>query len=299
MAQKETATIGLHYWQMDHACTILKEKGIIPIRDDVHHFLTIDWDVAQDAASLLIANGIYYYVPEVQKQKLKKNPALTSEESEEKELIIPRPGEHVLYKNGGCYELGKVKRVVPEENVAYVWYSEGETAARTPLETLMDLRNARTIFQTSLGGIEAQKMFDRTESYVIEGYDAKTDAREIICTAWSLDWAKELAEGIFKNHNAGNVVRSRISKEPFVYFIVCDKYGEEKAKYALEDPEKDRQVRIVIWKGDTERAYHVLESAGIQRWLDGTGKLLIYANDLGAAIEALARKGFEAEQYCG
>ena len=85
---KETATIGLHYWQMDYACTLLKGKGITPIRDDAHHHLTIDWDVAQDAAALLRANGIWYYVPEVPEIKLKKDPARPSREFTDEELSL-------------------------------------------------------------------------------------------------------------------------------------------------------------------------------------------------------------------
>ena len=40
-----------------------------------------------------------------------------------------KEGELIIYKNGDSYEIGKIKRLTPSG--AYVWYSEGETAAET------------------------------------------------------------------------------------------------------------------------------------------------------------------------
>ena len=57
--------------------------------------------------------------------------------------------EHVLYQNGDSFEIGRVKRLC--DDGAFVWYHEGETAAKTPYECLHPLVNRHCIVCTSLG----------------------------------------------------------------------------------------------------------------------------------------------------
>ena len=59
-------------------------------------------------------------------------------------------GEYVIYINGDSVELGKIKRVT--STGAYVYYSSGDTAAKTPYECLHKLVNGYTIKETTLGG---------------------------------------------------------------------------------------------------------------------------------------------------
>lgn len=59
-------------------------------------------------------------------------------------------GELVLYQNGTRFEIGKIKKVV--EDGAFVYYGNGETAAKTPFDCMRKLINAYTITNTSLGG---------------------------------------------------------------------------------------------------------------------------------------------------
>lgn len=61
-----------------------------------------------------------------------------------------REGELVLYSDGGRFEIGRIKRLTPDG--AFVWYSEGDTAAKTPYELLQKIANAYVITQTTLGG---------------------------------------------------------------------------------------------------------------------------------------------------
>lgn len=68
------------------------------------------------------------------------------------------PGQYVLYKNGDRYQLGRVKRVA-DDGGAFVWYSAGETASKTPRDCLYLLENARNITGTDLGGADARAMF--------------------------------------------------------------------------------------------------------------------------------------------
>lgn len=67
-----------------------------------------------------------------------------------------RPGDHVLYMNGSDFELGRIKRIDFNARVAYVWYSEGETASRTPFDNLIRLTNGYVCGGTSLGGAAAR-----------------------------------------------------------------------------------------------------------------------------------------------
>lgn len=59
-------------------------------------------------------------------------------------------GELVLYQNGSRFEIGKIKRLT--DNGAFVYYSDGDTAAKTPFDCMRKIINAHTIKSTSLGG---------------------------------------------------------------------------------------------------------------------------------------------------
>lgn len=61
-----------------------------------------------------------------------------------------KEGEYILYQNGDTFELGKIKRLC--DNGAFVWYHEGETAAKTSFEDMHKLENAHTIRIAALGG---------------------------------------------------------------------------------------------------------------------------------------------------
>lgn len=59
-------------------------------------------------------------------------------------------GEYIIYVNGDRYEIGKIKRIVNDG--AFVWYSSGETAAKTPFDCMHKLVNGYLIGETNLGG---------------------------------------------------------------------------------------------------------------------------------------------------
>ena len=59
-------------------------------------------------------------------------------------------GQLIVYHNGDKYEIGKIKRIV--QDGAFVYYSSGETAAKTPYDLMHPLANAYCIGETSLGG---------------------------------------------------------------------------------------------------------------------------------------------------
>lgn len=61
-----------------------------------------------------------------------------------------KEGQLIIYHNGDRYEIGKIKRIV--DNGAFVYYSSGETAAKTPFDLMHSLANAHCIGETSLGG---------------------------------------------------------------------------------------------------------------------------------------------------
>lgn len=58
-------------------------------------------------------------------------------------------GDYVIYHNGGRYELGRIKRLT--DNGAFVWYSSGDTAAKTSFEDMHPIVNSYVIRLTSLG----------------------------------------------------------------------------------------------------------------------------------------------------
>lgn len=59
-------------------------------------------------------------------------------------------GEYIIYVNGDRYEIGKIKRIVNDG--AFVWYSSGDTAAKTPFDCMHKLKNGYLIGETNLGG---------------------------------------------------------------------------------------------------------------------------------------------------
>lgn len=61
-----------------------------------------------------------------------------------------KEGEYIIYVNGDRYEIGKIKRIVNDG--AFVWYSSGETAAKTPFDCMHKLVNGYLIGETNLGG---------------------------------------------------------------------------------------------------------------------------------------------------
>lgn len=62
-----------------------------------------------------------------------------------------KEGEYIIYQNGERYEIGRIKRIT--DDGAFVWYSEGETAAKTPFDCMHKLVNGFTIKNTTLGGL--------------------------------------------------------------------------------------------------------------------------------------------------
>lgn len=51
-----------------------------------------------------------------------------------------KEGEYIIYQNGDRYELGRIKRITSDG--AFVWYHEGDTAAKTPFDCMNKLANA-------------------------------------------------------------------------------------------------------------------------------------------------------------
>lgn len=60
------------------------------------------------------------------------------------------PGELIIYQCGDRFQIGKIKRIV--EDGAFVYYSEGDTASKTPFENMHKLDNFYVIKETHLGG---------------------------------------------------------------------------------------------------------------------------------------------------
>ena len=61
-------------------------------------------------------------------------------------------GEYIIYINGESIELGRIKRLT--DTGAFVYYSSGDTAAKTPYDCMHKLINSYTILKTNLGGFE-------------------------------------------------------------------------------------------------------------------------------------------------
>ena len=61
-----------------------------------------------------------------------------------------REGDYIIYQNGDRYEIGKIKRITPDG--AFVWYHDGDTAAKTPLVCMRKIIIDYVIGETSLVG---------------------------------------------------------------------------------------------------------------------------------------------------
>lgn len=70
--------------------------------------------------------------------------------NKKKQMPDFKPGEYIVYQNGERFEIGKIKRVT--DDGAFVYYHEGDTAAKTPFDCMHKLVNAYTIKADSLGG---------------------------------------------------------------------------------------------------------------------------------------------------
>ena len=65
-------------------------------------------------------------------------------------MVEFKESEYIVYQNGERFEIGKIKRITNDG--AFVWYHEGDTAAKTPFDCMHKLVNGFTIKATSLGG---------------------------------------------------------------------------------------------------------------------------------------------------
>lgn len=61
-----------------------------------------------------------------------------------------KEGQYIIYQNGDRFEIGKIKRLTPTG--AFVWYSTGDTAAKTPYDCMHPIKNDYVISGTGLGG---------------------------------------------------------------------------------------------------------------------------------------------------
>ena len=59
-------------------------------------------------------------------------------------------GEYIVNVNGDQYEIGKIKSL--REDGAFVFYHEGDTAAKTPFDHMHKLSNGYSIKEDTLGG---------------------------------------------------------------------------------------------------------------------------------------------------
>ena len=66
-----------------------------------------------------------------------------------------RPGDLIIYQCGESFQIGRIKRLTT--GGAFVWYHEGDTAARTPFDSMHKLENAYVIQSTTLGGKERRR----------------------------------------------------------------------------------------------------------------------------------------------
>jgi len=64
-----------------------------------------------------------------------------------------KEGQYIIYQNESRFEIGKIKRLTPTG--AFVWYSSGDTAAKTPYDCMHPLENEYVIEKTNLGGDSA------------------------------------------------------------------------------------------------------------------------------------------------
>lgn len=90
-----------------------------------------------------------------------------------------KAGEFIIYQNGERFQLGKIKRVT--DDGAFVYYSEGDTAAKTPFHCMRKIENAHVIKSSSLGG---EKKTRRAKGPDLERCD--TCQRRPFCESYSL-----------------------------------------------------------------------------------------------------------------
>ena len=73
-------------------------------------------------------------------------------------------GEYIVYVNGDRYEIGRVKSL--RDDGAFVYYHEGDTAAKTPYDRMHKLVNQHCIKKSTLGGATMMEQSDvKTISY--------------------------------------------------------------------------------------------------------------------------------------
>ena len=60
-----------------------------------------------------------------------------------------KENELIIYMNGADVEIGKIKRLCNDG--AFVWYHDGDTAAKTPYDKMLKLINAHCVACTTLG----------------------------------------------------------------------------------------------------------------------------------------------------
>lgn len=86
-----------------------------------------------------------------------------------------KAGQYIIYRNGERYEIGKIKRVT--EDGAFVYYSDGDTAAKTPFECMHPLTNEYVIKETSLGGERVVADYAHLKKRILEecGYRNAND----------------------------------------------------------------------------------------------------------------------------
>lgn len=70
-------------------------------------------------------------------------------------MSVFKEGDLIIYRNGDRFEIGKIKRLT--DDGAFVWYSSGETAAKTAFSDMYPLKNANVITETSLGGMDGKR----------------------------------------------------------------------------------------------------------------------------------------------
>ncbi len=66
-----------------------------------------------------------------------------------------KEGQYIIYQNGDSFEIGKIKRLTPTG--AFVYYSMGDTAAKTPYDRIHPIKNNYVISKTWLGGVMDNK----------------------------------------------------------------------------------------------------------------------------------------------
>lgn len=65
-----------------------------------------------------------------------------------------KEGEYFIYRNGDTYEIGKVKREC-EDGSYFCWYHTGSTAAKTPVDCMIKIKNEYVFHEpVGWGGLE-------------------------------------------------------------------------------------------------------------------------------------------------